>query len=254
MHRQLQRVPDGPRRAVVDPGGQPRGARGASEDRGRAELHHGHRAAGDRPAASRGGPPLADDLVLPVRVRRRLEGDARAGRAGRQAPGPGGGARSSRRRVAARGRSVRQDDRVQRRSEDRRVRSRRLHGRGSEDHGRAPEDPRHPGPARRGHGRPRTGSGGSRGGAGGRVRPADHARRGARRCCARHPASSSGTTPRTTSIRARSSPPVWMSRWSAGSARCPAATTRSRSSAAPTTSAQGAALDAVHIAEHLFLG
>ena len=53
VHRQLQRLPHGSRRAVDDPGGQPRVARGIAAHHRGAELHHDHGAARGGAAASR---------------------------------------------------------------------------------------------------------------------------------------------------------------------------------------------------------
>ena len=137
------------------------------------------------------------------------------------------------------GRGVRQDDRVQRGGQDRRVRPRRLHRRRDEDHGRAPEDPRVcptstswrrrsacrcPSATRWCWWRSSTG----------RSRP-DEARdllaRRARRGAPRR----SGER-RLSRARWRRPGSTWRS-W-AGSVRCPTAPMRSRCSAAPTTSAR----------------
>ena len=162
VHRQLQRLPHGPRRAAVDPGGQSRGARGIAAHRRGAELHHDHGAACGGAAASRRGPHVVGALVY--------QSVSGAGHTGvselldqvEKLRGDEASLGSSRPRGAARRRGLRQDDRLQRGGQDRRLRGRRLHGRGVEDDGRAPQDPRAPRPARSRHQRSGAGAGRSR--------------------------------------------------------------------------------------------
>ncbi len=148
LHRQLERLPDGARRAAVRPGGQSRGApRMATSRHHRGpELHHDHRGAPGRPAPSRGRLHLARALQLPGGQRCRLARHARARRTGREA--------RARRRVAepsgpcfvAARRPLREAHRLQRRRQGGRVRTLGVHRRGGQGDGRDAEDPRRPGP------------------------------------------------------------------------------------------------------------
>ena len=81
-HRQVERVPHGPPLSARHPRGERRGARCAAgaDHRGRAQLHHHHRADGGHAAPSRGGRGAHGGVHLPVRIgcRRRGHGRARA--------------------------------------------------------------------------------------------------------------------------------------------------------------------------------
>ena len=140
--RQLERVPDGAVGRARDPRGQPRGARARREGLRRAELHDHHRADGARAAAPRGRAEGREPVVVPVGLGRRREGRPRARRAGREAPRDGGRPSPPRPRRAARGRGVRQDDRLQRGRQDRRVRpGLRVHVRGDQGAARGQAPP-----------------------------------------------------------------------------------------------------------------
>ena len=145
--------------------------------RPQASGRYGHRAAGDRPAPPRCGPAVPDDLVVPIRVRRRMEGHPRAGGADRQAPRAGGGPLGHPDAAALPvGEVLRQDDRVttwSRRSASSDATATPGKRRRSWP---SPEDPRPPGPPRRGDGGSRAGPRGSRRGVGRGVRPGDRPR------------------------------------------------------------------------------
>ena len=252
VHRQLQRLPDGTGRAAVDPRGEPRGARGHPKIVAVPNCTTITAMLAVGPAAPRRRPELARDVVVPVRVRRGPEG-RRASCSSRSRSS------TARRRSSAHPdadalpgrRGVRQDDRLQRRGEDRRVRGGRLHGRGAEDHGRAAEDPRSPRPPRGGHGGPRarfpSATRSSIVAEFDRAISPDEARDVMRAA----PGVELRDDPANDSTRARSRRRDSTSRSSGGSARSPARRRAELFSCADNLR-KGAALDAVQIAEHLF--